>query len=75
MHYCFTCKAIENNYREKGALFGPHQPVKFQADSISLDIPMEGRSIQGWKITPSIRPVVSSCVYHIHSSHHNSNQR
>ena len=62
--YCFTCKAIEINYREKGALrrVGPHQPAKFETDAITLDIPMEGLSIQGWKITPLMRPVVSFCV-------------
>ena len=60
-------KAIKIEYSEKGALVGPHQPVEFEADTISLDIPMpEGLSIKGWKITPLIRPVVSSCVHHIH---------
>jgi hypothetical protein len=68
MHY--FVKAIELEYRGKGALFGPHQPVEFEAShdavSISLDIPMEGLFINGWKITPLIRPVVSSCGHHIH---------
>ena len=53
-------------YKEEGAILGLHQPVEFVADAISLDIPMEGLSIKGWKITPLIRPVVSSCVHHIH---------
>ena len=55
-------------YKEEGAIFGLHQPVEFEAesDAISLDIPMEGLSIKGWKITPLMRPVVSSCVHHIH---------
>ena len=68
MHY--FVKAIELKYGEKGALVGPHQPVKFEVGndtiSVALDIPMEGLSIQGWKITPLMRPVVSSCVHHIH---------
>ena len=66
MYYCV--EAIEIKYSEKGALVGPHQPAEFKAghDAISLDIPMEGLSIQGWKITPQIFPVVSSCVHHIH---------
>jgi hypothetical protein len=63
----YFVKAIELKYREKGALVGPYQPVKFEAGhDISLDIPMEGLSINGWKITPLIRPVVSSCGHHIH---------
>jgi hypothetical protein len=68
MHY--IVKAIELEYRGKGALFGPHQPVEFEtghdAVSIALDIPMKGLSINGWEITPLIRPVVSFCVHHIH---------
>ena len=51
---------------KKNALPGPDQNVEFESDMISLDIPMEGLSIKGWKITPLIRPVVSSCVHHIH---------
>ena len=47
-----------DEYSEKGALAGPHQPVEFESDMISLDIPMEGITIEGWKITPLIRPVV-----------------
>ena len=66
MHYCV--KAIEIKYSEKGALVGPHQPVEFEADAISLDIPMEGLSVKGWEIAPLIRPVVSSCGHHIHSA-------
>jgi hypothetical protein len=30
---------------------------------------MEGLSINDWKITPLIRPVVSSCWHHIHSAY------
>ena len=46
----------------KGAILGLHQPVEFESEAISLDIPMEGITIKSWKITPLIRPVVSSCV-------------
>jgi hypothetical protein len=59
-------KAIEIKYSEKGALVGPQQSVEFEADAISLDISMEGLSINGWQITPLIRPVVSFCVHDIH---------
>ena len=53
-------------YEKEGAILGVHQLIEFEADAISLDIPMDGLSIQGWKITPLMRPVVSSCVHHIH---------
>ena len=56
---------VEEEYSKKNALPGPDQNVEFESDMISLDIPMEGLSIKGWKITPLIRPVVSSCVHHI----------
>ena len=62
----FDVKAIEDEYSKKGVLPGPHQVVEFEADTISLDIPMEGITIKGWKITPLMRPVVSSCGHHIH---------
>ena len=55
-----------SKYEEKGAILGLQQPVEFESDTISLDIPLEGLSIKGWKITPLMRPVVSSCVHHIH---------
>ena len=55
-----------NKYEGKGAILGLQQPVEFESDSIALDIPMEGIAINGWKITPLMRPVVSSCSHHIH---------
>ena len=61
-------------YKKDHAIRGPHQPVEFEADVISLDIPMKGLSIKGWKITPLIRPVVSSCVHYIHPVYYYSNQ-
>ena len=54
---------IKNEYNEKGAQPGPHQVVEFESDMITLDIPMEGITKDGWKITPLMRPVVSSCVH------------
>ena len=53
---------IKNEYEkiEGGAVFGPDQPVEFEPNSgmIALDIPLEGITIEEWKITPLIRPVV-----------------
>ena len=68
MVYCMYIKlqVVKEEYERKGAILGLHQPVEFESDTISLDIPMEGISIKGWKITPLIRPVVSSCGHHIH---------
>ena len=61
---CF--KVVEEEYTKKNALPGPDQNVEFESEAISLDIPMVGIAIKGWKITPLIRPVVSSCGHHIH---------
>ena len=52
---------VRNEYDKKGAILGLHQPLEFEADTITLDIPMEGVAIKGWKITPLIPPLVSSC--------------
>ena len=62
----FTDKVIGDNYSKKGAIAGPHQPVEFESDMITLDIPVKGITINGWKITPLVRPVVSSCEHRIH---------
>ena len=62
----FDVKAVKDEYIKQGALPGPHQVVEFESDAITLDIPLEGKTIKGWKITPLIRPVVSSCGHHIH---------
>ena len=55
-----------SKYEGKGAILGLQQPMEFESDTISLDIPLEGIAIKGWKITPLMRPVVSSCVHHIY---------
>ena len=62
----FINKVIGDKYNKEGALPGPHQLVEFESDMITLDIPTKGTTINGWKIIPLIRPVVSSCEYHIH---------
>ena len=53
---------------KNGAVLGLYQLVDFESDEVTLDIPLEGISIKGWKITPLMRPVVSSYVGHIHSN-------
>ena len=59
-------QVIEKEYIKKRAHSGPEQNIEFESDMITLDIPLKGRTIKGWKITPLIRPVVSSCEHHIH---------
>ena len=52
---------IRNEYeKEEDAVFGPDQPVEFEssANMITLDIPIEGLTVEDWKITPLVRPVV-----------------
>lgn len=56
-------QALRRDYIDKGARLGPFQPVYFELDEIKLDIPMEGTVVDGWKITPLIRPVVSFRSY------------
>ena len=62
---------MKEEYEKKGAILGLHQLVEFESDAITLDIPEMGILIKGWKITPLIRPVVSSCVYTISTQHSN----
>lgn len=42
-----------------GATKGVHLIFFFESDSITLDIPLEGISVRGWKIEPLTPPVVS----------------
>ena len=59
-------QVVKEEYKDGKAVLGLRQLVEFESDTISLDIPMEGITDKGWKITPLIRPVVSSCGHHIH---------
>ena len=59
--YCCSWQVVKDEYEEKGAVLGLHQPVSFEADIITLGIPRSGITIKGWEITPLISPVVSSC--------------
>ena len=58
---------VKEEYERKGAVLGLYQPLEFEGESVSLDIPMpDGISISGWKITPLMCPVVSFCGCHIY---------
>ena len=42
-----------------GATIGPDLPVKFESNSISLQLPTEGVILEdGWKIIPLFKPEV-----------------
>ena len=50
-------QAVKKDY--KGAIIGLHLPVEFEASSISLDLPFEGVTKEGWRLRPLFNPEVS----------------
>ena len=56
---------VKKEYEGKRAVLGAHQPIEFESDKITLDIPMEGITANGWEITPLVPPVVSLFEHHI----------
>lgn len=54
-------QAVKDEYKQKHAEEISHQVIAFEtkSHSITLDIPMEGKSIDGWKLVPLIYPEVS----------------
>ena len=57
-HYA-NIQEVKKKYRQPRALPGHSQPVDFQAEEITLDIPMEGITCKEWTISPHFPPVVS----------------
>ena len=50
---------MKNYYEKERGSSGADQLVEFESNEISLNIPLEGITLdQGWKITPQIRPIV-----------------
>ena len=49
---------VKDSYEKKGGVLGVEHLVEFEEDSITVDIPEEGTTIKGWKITPMFPPVV-----------------
>ena len=48
---------MERFYSDKGAEAGPYLVVNFDADEVSLDIPMDGITLpSGWSIQPMVYP-------------------
>ena len=51
---------VRKHYYQEGAIPGPNQLVEFQKDMITLDIPIDGVTINDdWRLMPLMRPVVS----------------
>ena len=46
-------------YTHKKARFGPDQKIEFEADRITLSVPLDGTVSDGWLISPLVPPVVS----------------
>ena len=65
MMYVHDHQGVKKEYEGKRAVLGHHQPLEFESDEITLDIPMEGITIKGWEITPLVPPVVSLFEHHI----------
>ena len=55
---------VKDSYEKKGGVLGVEHLVEFEEDSITVDIPEEGTTIKGWKITPLISPVVRHPLKH-----------
>ncbi len=52
---------MKDDYKQKNAREVSYQVIAFETESysITLDIPMEGKNIDGWKLVPLIYPEVS----------------
>ena len=51
---------VKNHYDKSGAVGEDPQPIAFQSESITLDIPEDGvRAKGGWSIQPLMHPAVS----------------
>ena len=58
-----TSQAVQHEYTAMHATIGPDLPVGFESDSISLEIPDDGITLEdGWKIVPLFHPVVRKFI-------------
>ena len=56
---------VEQKYTTKGCISGPSQRIKFEANTISLELPSENTILSdGWKIIPLIHPKVKLFYMH-----------
>ena len=54
---------VREKYTAIGATIGPSMSVEFESDSISLQLPPEGVTLEGgWKIIPMSPPVVRNLI-------------
>ena len=61
-------QAVQREYIARGATIGPDLPVKFESNSISLQLPSGGVVLEdGWKIIPLFKPEVEKCDLFIFS--------
>ena len=55
-------QAVQQEYTAKGATIGLDHVVEFESETISLQLPSEGITLEnGWKIVPNIFPMASYC--------------
>ena len=59
----YYLQIVQQQYTARGATSGPHLPVEFESDSISLEVPSEEVMLEnGWKIFPLFHPVVRKLI-------------
>ena len=52
-------QVVKEEYERKGAILDFNRLVEFESDAITLDIPEDGITIEGWEVTPKFLPMVS----------------
>ena len=58
-----TLQAVQQHYTARGATIGPDWPVEFESDSISLQLPYDGITLEsGWRIYLRVPPVVRKFI-------------
>ena len=64
MVHVFLSQAVCTEYATMGARVGSHQKVMFAGKEITLDIPLEGITLDtGWTITPLVHPGVRQLTW------------
>ena len=59
---------MKKTYEERNAELHYDQIIQFESESITVDIPLEGVTVEGgWKIKPQGRPVVRLSFMHVNS--------
>ena len=59
----YYLQIVQQQYSASGATSGPHLSVEFETDTISLEVPSEGVTLEnGWRIFPLLSPVVRKLI-------------